>query len=99
MLVSVDVENVGSRAGDEVVQLYLRDVVASVTRPVQELKGFARVPLGPGEKRTVQFALASEQLGLLDRAMKWVVEPGRFKVRVGTSSEGGLEASFEVGGD
>ena len=99
VLVSVDVENVGSRAGDEVVQLYLRDVVASVTRPVQELKGFARVPLGPGEKRTVQFALASEQLGLLDRAMKWVVEPGRFKVRVGTSSEGGLEASFEVGGD
>jgi beta-glucosidase len=99
LLVSVDVENVGSRAGDEVVQLYIRDVVASVTRPVQELKGFQRVTLGPGEKRTVQFALASEHLGLLDREMKWVVEPGLFKVRVGTSSEGGREASFEVGGD
>jgi beta-glucosidase len=99
VLVSVDVENVGSRGGDEVVQLYVRDVVASVTRPVQELKGFQRVTLGPGEKRTVKFALASEHLGLLDREMKWVVEPGLFQVRVGTSSEGGLEASFEVGGD
>ncbi|HEY2943954.1 MAG TPA: beta-glucosidase BglX [Vicinamibacteria bacterium] len=99
VLVSVDVENVGSRAGDEVVQLYVRDVVASVTRPVQELKGFQRVTLGPGEKRTVQFALASEHLGLLDREMRWVVEPGRFEVRVGASSEGGLEASFEVGGN
>jgi beta-glucosidase len=99
VLVSVDVENVGSREGDEVVQLYIRDVVASVTRPVQELKGFQRVTLEPGEKRTVQFALASEHLGLLDREMKWVVEPGLFKVRVGTSSEGGLEASFEVRGD
>jgi beta-glucosidase len=99
VLVSVDVENVGSRGGDEVVQLYIRDVVASVTRPVQELKGFQRVTLGPGEKRTVEFALASEHLGFLDRAMKWVVEPGLFKIRVGTSSEGGLEASFEVGGD
>jgi beta-glucosidase len=99
VLVSVDVENVGSRAGDEVIQLYLRDVVASVTRPVQALGGFQRVTLGPGEKRTVQFALASEHLGLLDREMKWVVESGLFKVRVGTSSEGGLEASFEVGGD
>jgi beta-glucosidase len=99
VLVSVDVENVGSRGGDEVVQLYIRDVVASVTRPVQELKGFQRVTLGPGERRTVQFALSSEHLGLLDREMKWVVEPGLFKVRVGTSSEGGLEASFEVRGD
>ena len=99
VLVSVDVENVGSRAGDEVVQLYIRDVVASTTRPVQELKGFQRVTLGPGEKRTVQFALASEHLGFLDRELKWVVEPGLFKVRVGTSSAGGLEASFEVGGD
>jgi beta-glucosidase len=99
VLASVDVENVGSRAGDEVVQLYIRDVVASVTRPVQELKGFQRVTLGPGERRTLQFSLASEQLAFLDREMKWIVEPGLFRVRVGTSSEGGLEASFEVVAD
>jgi beta-glucosidase len=99
VLVSVDVENVGSHAGDEVVQLYVRDVVASLTRPVQELKGFQRVTLGPGEKRTVQFALASEHLGFFDREMRWVVEPGLFKLRVGTSSESGLEASLEVGPD
>jgi beta-glucosidase len=94
--VAVDVENVGRRSGDEVVQLYLRDVAASVTRPVQELKGFQRVTLGPGERRTLRFALGSEHLGLLDREMKWVVEPGLFRIRVATSSEGGLEGSFEV---
>jgi beta-glucosidase len=94
--VAVDVENVGRRAGDEVVQLYLRDVVASVTRPVQELKGFQRVTLEPGEKRTLRFSLASEHLGLLDHEMKWIVEPGLFRVRVATSSEGGQEGSFEV---
>jgi beta-glucosidase len=94
--VAVDVENAGPRLGDEVVQLYVRDVVASVTRPVQELKGFERVTLAPGERRTLRFSLASEQLGFLDREMKWVVEPGLFRVRVAASSEGGLEGSFEV---
>jgi beta-glucosidase len=94
--VAVDVKNVGRRSGDEVVQLYVRDVVASVTRPVQELKGFQRVTLGPGERRTLRFALGSEHLGFLDREMKWVVEPGLFRVRVATSSEGGQEGSFEV---
>jgi len=94
--VSVDVQNVGSRAGDEVVQLYVRDVVATVTRPVRELAGFQRVTLRPGEKRTLEFTLGPERLGLYDREMRWVVEPGLFEVRVGTSSEGGLEASFEV---
>jgi beta-glucosidase len=96
IVASVEVENTGGRAGDEVVQLYLRDVVASVTRPVQALAGFQRVGLGPGEKRTVSFTLRSAQLGFYDREMKWVVEPGLFRVRVGTSSEGGLERSFEV---
>jgi beta-glucosidase len=94
--VAVDVENVGRRPGDEVVQLYVRDVVASVTRPVQELKGFQRVTLAPGERRTLRFALASDHLGFLDREMKWVVEPGLFRIRVATSSDGGLEGSFEV---
>ena len=96
MRVSVEVANVGDRAGDEVVQLYLRDVAASVTRPVQELKGFERVTLAPGEKRRVAFVLTNEHLGFFDRSMKWVVEPGLFQIRVSNSSEGGLTGTFHV---
>lgn len=94
--VSVDVQNTGQRAGDEVVQLYIRDVAASVTRPVRELKGFERVALRPGEKRRVEFTLGPDHLGFYNREMKFAVEPGEFKVYVGNSSVGGLEASFEV---
>ena len=94
--VSVEVENTGGRAGDEVVQLYIRDVAASVTRPVKELRGFERITLRPGERRRVEFTLAPEHLGFYDRAMRFTVEPGTFKVFVGTSSADGLEASFEV---
>ena len=94
--VSVDVENTGSRAGDEVVQLYIRDVASSVTRPVKELRGFRRINLQPGEKRRVEFTLSSQELGFYNRDMKFVVEPGEFKVFVGTSSEGGLETKFTV---
>jgi beta-glucosidase len=94
--VAATVENVGSRAGDEVVQLYVRDPVASVTRPVQELKGFQRVPLRPGESRRVEFSLGRAELSFFGRDMKWVVEPGRFDVHVGDSSVGGLTGSFEV---
>jgi beta-glucosidase len=97
LTVSVDVENTGRRAGDEVVQLYVRDMAASRTRPVRELKGFERLTLQPGEKRRVQFTLSSEHLGFYNREMRFVVEPGEFKVFVGNSSSGGLEASFEVG--
>lgn len=96
LTVSVEVENTGKRAGDEVIQLYIRDVAASVTRPVKELKGFERVTLRPGEKRRVSFALAPEQLGLYNREMRFVVEPGEFKVMVGTDSVSGLESSFKV---
>ena len=94
--VSAEVENVGERAGDEVVQLYIRDVVASVTRPLKELKGFERITLKPGEKRNVEFTLASEQLGFYNRDMRFVVEPGEFRVFVGTNSVEGLEATFRV---
>ena len=94
--VSAEVENVGERAGDEVVQLYIRDVVASVTRPLKELKGFERITLKPGEKRTVEFTLASAQLGFYNRDMRFVVEPGEFRVFVGTNSVEGLEATFRV---
>jgi beta-glucosidase len=96
LTVTAEVENIGQRPGDEVVQLYIRDVAASVTRPVRELKGFRRLTLQPGEKRTVRFTLGPEQLGFYDRQMRFVVEPGEFKVYVGNSSVGGLEAGFEV---
>jgi beta-glucosidase len=96
LTVSVEVENVGKRAGDEVVQLYLRDLAASVTRPVKELRGFERLTLRPGEKRRLEFQLTPEHLGFYNRDMRFVVEPGEFKVFVGSSSEGGLEANFTV---
>ena len=93
---SVDVENVGKRAGDEVVQLYIRDIAASMTRPVKELKGFQRVTLQAGEKKHLEFLLTPEQLGFWNREMRFVVEPGEFKVMVGTNSEDLIETKFEV---
>lgn len=93
---SVDVENVGTRIGDEVVQLYIRDVASSVTRPVKELKGFVRITLRPGESRRVVFRLGPEHLGFYNREMRFAVEPGEFKVFVGPHSRDGLEASFAV---
>jgi beta-glucosidase len=96
LTVSVDVQNTGSRDGTEVVQLYIRDLVGSVTRPVKELKGFERVALRAGEKRTVTFTLKPEQLGFYNAANKFVVEPGDFKVWVSQSSDGGLEDNFTV---
>jgi len=93
---SVDVTNTGQRAGDEVVQLYIRDVASSVTRPLKELKGFERVTLRPGEKRRVRFTLTPQNLGFYNREMRFIVEPGAFKVFAGNTSVDGLEASFEV---
>jgi len=96
LTVTVEVENTGKRAGDEVVQLYIRDVAASVTRPVKELKGFQRITLQPGEKRRVQFTLGPEHLGFYNRTMKFMVEPGEFKVMVGANSQDLVEAKFDV---
>ena len=84
--VSVDVANTGARAGDEVVQLYVRDDLASVTRPLIELKGFQRVTLQPGERRTLSFELKPNDLSLWNMDMKRVVEPGTFTISVGPSS-------------
>jgi len=84
--VSVEVSNTGAKAGDEVVQLYVRDVVSSVTRPVKELRGFQRVSLEPGAKKTVTFKVGPQALSMIDQSMKRVVEPGRFELMVGTSS-------------
>ena len=96
LAVSVNVKNVGDREGDEVVQLYIRDVAASVARPVRELRGFERVTLHPGETRTVRFTLTPDDLKFYDDRMRFVIEPGAFQVFVGTSSVGGLETNFEV---
>jgi beta-glucosidase len=81
------VSNTGRRAGDEVVQLYVRDVLASVARPILELKGFARIRLEPGQSREVTFQLGPDHLRMLDRDRRWIVEPGAFRVLVGASSK------------
>jgi beta-glucosidase len=95
--VAVDVANSGPVAGDEVVQLYVRDVQASTPRPVKSLKGFKRITLAPGEKKTVQFTLTPEDLSMVDAAGNWVVEPGKFEVMAGASSEDiRLTGGFEV---
>jgi beta-glucosidase len=96
LTVSVDVENVGKLKGDEVVQLFIRDVAASMTRPVKELKGFQRVTLGAGEKKRLEFVLTGDQLGFWNREMQFVVEPGAFKVMVGSNSEDLIETNFTV---
>ncbi len=94
--ISVEVKNTGDRAGEEVVQLYVRDLVASVSRPVKELKGFQRVALGPGESQRVEFTLSRGQLSFWNAEMRYGVEPGPFKVFVGPNSAEGLEGGFEV---
>jgi beta-glucosidase len=95
--VRVDLRNTGDRPGEEVVQLYINDMLASVTRPVKELKAFRRIGLQPGETKTVQFELPVEALGFYDRDMLFTVEPGTFKVMVGRSSRDILlEGMFEV---
>ncbi len=98
LTLSVEVLNTGARAGDEVVQLYIHQTAASVTRPVKQLEGFERVALRPGERRRVLFTLGAKQLGFYNRRLRFVVEPGTFQVFVGTNSadERGLESRFEV---
>lgn len=84
--VNADIRNTGNMKGSEVAQLYVRDVKASVMVPVKELKGFEKITLAPGETKSVKFRLIHDDLALLDRNMKWVVEPGTFEVMVGSSS-------------
>ncbi|HLP75280.1 MAG TPA: glycoside hydrolase family 3 C-terminal domain-containing protein, partial [Candidatus Paceibacterota bacterium] len=84
--VLVDVKNAGGRAGTETVQLYIRDLVSSVTRPVKELKGFAKVWLKPGESKTVSLEITPESLAFYDIDMNYAVEPGEFEIMVGSSS-------------
>jgi beta-glucosidase len=98
--ISVDVKNIGSMKGEEVVQLYINDVIASTTRPVKELKGFKKVTLEPGEKKTITFILSTNLLAFYNKDMNLVVEPGVFKVFIGSSSEDiRLEGEFTVTGE
>ncbi|MDT5271852.1 MAG: beta-glucosidase [Acidobacteriota bacterium] len=94
--VSVIVTNTGRRAGEEVVQLYITDLVSTVTRPVIELKDFKRVSLAPGESKTVTFTLAPDKLSFLDLDMRRTVEPGWFDIMVGTSSVNHRKVKLEV---
>ena len=94
LVVSVDVRNTGAVAGDEVVQLYVREHVTSVETPVKSLKGFSRIHLNPAELRTVTFHLPQDQLAVWNEWQRWVVEPGAFTVWVGGSSQATLSADF-----
>jgi beta-glucosidase len=94
----VDVGNAGDRTGDEVVQLYIRDEVASVEQPVKSLQGFKRITLQPGQSMAVSFRLRPDALALYDQQMRRVVEPGWFSVFAGTNSDTTLATRFQVTG-
>ena len=96
LTVSADITNTGKVAADEVVQLYIRDRVASITQPVRALKGFRRVHLKPGEKQTVTFELAGSDLAFHNQEMKLVTEPGDFDVWVAPNSASGIHGRFRV---
>lgn len=93
---TVDVKNTGSRRGDEVVQLYIHDPVASISQPVRRLRDFQRVSLDPGQTKSVQFTLDGSDVGFYDNSGQFVVEPGAIKVYIGNSSSAGLNGSFRV---
>jgi beta-glucosidase len=93
---SVDVRNTGARAGDEVVQLYVHDPVASISQPIRRLRGFERVTLGAGERKTVTFRLDASDFGFYDNSGRFVVEPGSIDVYAGNSSDATLTKSLTV---
>ena len=93
---SVTVTNTGNREGKEVVQLYIRDMVGSVTRPVKELKGFQKIALQPGESKTVSFTISINDLKFYNSELKFVAEPGDFKVMIGPNSRDVKEAAFKL---
>ncbi len=98
--ISLKVKNTGNLKGDEVVQLYVRDEIASLPRPVKELKDFIRVTLDPGESKVITFQMKTDHLAYYDEDMELMVEPGKFKVMIGSSSEDiRLTGEFEVGGE
>lgn len=96
LIVTATLTNTGQRAGAEVAQLYVRDVVGSVTRPVKELKGFQKISLQPGEARTLRFEIPVSELGFTGPDMRYIVEPGEFKVWVGPDATRGVEGEFKI---
>ena len=96
LTVKVNVRNTGKYKGEEIVQLYTRDMVGSVTRPGKELKGFKKILLKPGEQKTVEFTISSDDLRFYDVDMNFTAEAGKFKAFVGTNSSIVLEAGFEL---
>jgi beta-glucosidase len=96
LAVTAKVTNTGDRTGDEIVQLYVQDLVGEVTRPVKELKGFQRITLQPGEQQQVRFEVPARSLGFYNMETKYMVEPGAFKVWVGPNANKGLGASFDI---
>ena len=96
LTVSAEVRNQGARVADEVVQLYVRDLVASVSRPVRELKGFRRIHLKPGEQQTVRFSFGSKDLAFYNERMQYVTEPGKFQVWISPDSVRGVVGEFTV---
>jgi beta-glucosidase len=96
LTVSVDVTDTGGRPGAEIVQLYVRDLAARVTRPIKELRGFQRIALDPGQTRRVTFTLDPQDLAFYDRHEKLVLEPGQFKLWIGPNSAEGLEGRFAL---
>jgi beta-glucosidase len=95
--IGVTVKNTGHITGDEVVQLYVHDVLASIERPVQQLRGFKRVTLNPGESARVTFQLSAAQLAIYEKEGRWLIEPGRIDVMIGASSADiRATSSFEI---
>jgi beta-glucosidase len=85
-LFHASIKNTGDKAGDEVVQLYIHDVLASVSRPVMELKGFQRIHLNAGESKTIAFTITPGMLSMLNKDLQTVIEPGDFRIMIGASS-------------
>ncbi len=96
LIVSAVITNTGQRTGDEIVQLYVRDLVGEVTRPVKELKGFQKITLKPGESQRVRFEIPAQRLGFHGLDMRYKTEPGAFKVWVGPNASEGLEGDFAI---
>lgn len=94
--VSVDIKNTGNYDGKEVVQLYTRDLVGSVTRPVKELKGFQKVEIKKGETKTVSFTITEEDLKFYNQKLEFIAEPGTFEVFIGANSDTKNKEAFEL---
>jgi beta-glucosidase len=99
LTVSVEVTNTGDRTGKEIVQLYIRDVIGSISRPMKELKGFEKISLAPGETQMVTFTIDEELLKFYNSDLDWVVEPGQFEVLVGPNARDLERLSFEYVGN